>query len=95
MDRAGSIVAWSSIATVGAGIAFAGFLTYQLESGRWVATPPPRGFGMGGPNDGMTACLADARSFCPNDIELARIACILANRSRLSPGCQAALTGGN
>lgn len=92
MDRTGTeAVKRLSAVIVGAGLLFAGFVTYQLQTGAWVATPPPRGFGFGGPNDGMQACLPDTARICPNAIELARIACVLEYRAQLSPPCLAAL----
>lgn len=45
------------------------------------------------PNDAVrTACMADAKRLCGKVIgdPKARMACMRANRSKLSPGCQAA-----
>jgi hypothetical protein len=96
MDRSGTtVVAQASLVIIAAGVALAGYVTFQLQSGTWVADPPPPGFGEGGPNDGMNACLEDVRRLCPNAIEITRVGCIAFNRPALSAQCLGALDAGD
>ena len=96
MDRSGTnAVAWASGLILGLGVVLAVYVTLQLQSGSWVADPPPPGFGMGGPDDGMNACLEDVRRLCPNATEITRVGCIAFNRPELSASCLAALDAGD
>jgi hypothetical protein len=96
MDRSGTrAVAWVSGGIIACGILLAVYVSLQIGSGNWVSDPPPPGFGMGGPDDGMNACLEDVRRLCPNATDITRVGCIAFNRPELSASCLAALDAGD
>lgn len=93
MTRTSAYIAWSSIAFVGIGVAMHVVFQFNLSTGRWVAQPPPAGFGAGNPDDPIAACRDDLQAYCPEAQDLGRAVCLQMNLENLSPGCRAALAG--